>query len=795
LLDGTEREYKNDGSLFDGIGHWIAGAPAARTPRKGRRRTAAGPLMVEGAGEAGFVINRGFAASLLACCLGIAHSSALAQDHSGWSDYGGGPDSSQYSSLREINRSNVNQLKIAWKFPTGDTNRYFFNPVEAHGLVYVMAQNDSIVALNAETGEAVWVHRPAPHTNVITDRGINYWESSDGRDRRLIFASNHRLREIDARTGEPILSFGTHGFVDLKQGLGRDPSTLSLVQSTTPGRIFENLLVLGSATNQGYGSAPGDIRAFDVRTGKLVWTFHTIPHPGEVGYDTWPKDAWKRVGGANCWGEISVDEKRAIVYVPTASPKYNFYGADRRGKDLFGDCLLALDARTGKLLWYFQTVHHDIWDYDNTAAPKLITVWHDGRKVDAVAQVAKTGFVWVFDRVTGKPLWPVEERPEPRSNMPGEVAWPTQPFPLKPPPFGRQSFTVNDLSASISDPKELARFRQEIAKSENQGLFTPPDTTDTMEMPGNSGGANWGSAAVDPAKGTLYVASMDLPCMLKLEREESQHADAGESIEQQGHFIYESNCRRCHGAALKGLPPAIPSLADIGARMNGERIASIVRQGRGPMPGFPQLPREDLKSLIAFLLNPGRAPAQPSGLTTPPPPSIAGAEAAAASGKLRYLSGFGFMLTSSGLPPIAPPWSTLTAYDLNQGIIKWQIPLGDVPQLAARGIRNTGFPFLKTGPVASAGGLIFTATRDQMVRAYDEETGKVLWEKRLATPLQGIPSVYEAAGHEYLVVCAAAPEISDTAAQNAIQGSYVAFALPDALVHRTSTSQLCRVTY
>ena len=725
--------------------------------------------------------------ALFACLEMSSHPCVSGQSHTTWSDYGGGPDSSQYSALREIDRTNVAKLEVAWVFPTGDDSRYFFNPIEAHRLVYVLAENDSIVALNAETGKKVWVHRADPHTQIITNRGINYWESKDGNERRLLFASNHFLQAIDARTGESIRSFGTNGRVDLKQGLDRDPSTLSLVQSTTPGRVFENLLILGSATNQGYGSAPGDIRAFDVRTGKLVWTFHTIPHPGEFGYDTWPKDAWKRVGGANCWGEISVDVKRGIVYIPTASAKYNFYGADRRGADLFADCLLALDARTGKLVWYFQTVHHDIWDYDNTAAPKLLTLWHDGRKVDAVAEAAKTGFVWVFDRVTGKPLWPVEERPEPRSDMPGEETWPTQPFPLKPPPFARQTFTASDLSMFISDPLELARFRKEIEAARNQGLYTPPALEGTIQMPGNSGGANWGSTAADPDHGALYVVSMELPCMLKLEREQTERACAGESLEQQGHFIFESKCRSCHGPDLKGLPPGIPSLLNVSARLNREQIEGIVTQGRGPMPGFPKLSQADVQSLIAFLLNPSRASALPSTAAAPPPTG-AEAEAAAASGALRYLSGFGFLITTAGVSPITPPWSSLTAYDLNQGIIKWQIPLGEVPDLAARGIRDTGFPFPKTGPVVTAGGLIFTATRDHMVQAYDEETGKVLWQKQLDTPLQGIPSVYEADGHEYLVVCAAAPEISDSASQRHIQGSYVAFALPKSLV-RNNTRQ------
>jgi quinoprotein glucose dehydrogenase len=478
------------------------------------------------------------------------------------------------------------------------------------------------------------------------------------------------LRAIDARTGEPIASFGDRGAVNLKDGLGRDPKTLTLVQSITPGRVFEDLLILGSATNQGYGSAPGDIRAFDVRTGRVAWTFHTIPHPGEFGYETWPKDAWKKVGGANVWGEFSLDEKRGIVYAPTASAKYNFYGADRAGANLFADCLLALDARTGKRLWHFQMVHHDIWDYDDATAPKLLTVRHDGKSVDAVAQVSKQGFVWVFDRVTGEPLWPIEERPVPRSDMPGETAWPTQPFPVKPPPFARQKFTVEDLSPFLS-PEDRARFRDDILSARNEGLFTPPGRRKTIQMPGNNGGANWGGAAVDPANGKLIVVSKDLPCMLKLDPGKTQEADA-----------------------------------------------------------------------------------------------------------VRYESGFGFMIASDGLSPIAPPWTSLTAYDLNEGTIQWKIPLGDVPDLAAKGVKNTGTHYPKVGPVVTAGGLVFTGTRDRKVRAFDVENGKLLWETTVDAAIEGIPAVYEIGGREYIVYCAAAQEGLTPAAQVKIRGAYVAFALP-----------------
>jgi len=625
------------------------------------------------------------AAFLLGCVLLYAQAPSggnenAAASHTQWSDYGGGPDSAQYTALTQINRSNVDQLQVAWTVPTGDTARYVFEPVQAHGLVYVLSAGHSISALDAETGEQVWQWKPDDKTTAMTDRGINYWESKDGKDRRLIFARNQLLQELDAQTGKPITTFGNNGTIDLREGLGRDVSKLTVVQSMTPGRVFGDLLIEGSATNQGWGSAPGDIRAFDIPSGKLVWTFHTVPHPGELGYDTWPKDAWKTVGGANSWGEISLDEKRGIVFIPTASPKYNFYGADRHGADLFGDCLLALDAHTGKLLWYFQMVHHDIWDYDNTSAPKLLTVMHNGKPEDVVAEAGKTGWVYVFDRVTGKSLWPIVEKPEPKSDMPGEETYPTQPIPTAPPPFARQSFTSADLNPYL-DPAEAAKWKQQIDNSRNNGMFTPPDMNDTMEMPGNAGGANWGNSAADAKNGIFVVASMDFPTILRLQ------------------------------------PPDPPA------------------QGSA-------------------------APASDSGITQ------------------YYMRGFGYMNTSLGVPPITPPWSTLTAYDLNKGTIKWQIPLGDVPELAAKGIHNTGASQLKSGPIITASGLIFTTTRDHFVRAFDEQTGKVLWAKQLDHAVQGIPVIYEAGGREYLVVCSAGIEVGQARGAAPAEGAYVAFALP-----------------
>jgi len=707
-------------------------------------------------------------------------NTTIAQAHSTWSDYAGTSDASQYSSLTQIDRSKVSKLQVAWSYPIGDGNKYLFNPLVVDRTMYVLAHKNSIVALDAATGKELWVHSVDLKTTLITNRGINYWESTDRSDRRLLFAADNFLQEIDALTGKSISDFGENGRVDLREGLGRDPETLKLVQSSTPGRVFDDLLILGSATNEEYESGPGDIRAYNVRTGHLAWTFHTVPHPGEFGYDTWPKDAWKSVGGANAWSGLSLDEKRGIVFIPTASPKYNFYGANRTGANLFGDCLIALNARTGKLIWYFQMVHHDIWDYDNGTAPMLLTIRHNGKMVDAVAQAGKEGFVWVFNRETGEPLWPIEERSVPRSDMPGEITWPTQPFPLKPPSFARQSFTVNDLSPFM-EPEEREQFRKQMEGARNLGLFTPPSTTDTVEMPGNNGGANFQGAAADPANGKLYVVSKDLPSMLKLELNPLEQVAASASPEEKGRAVYQTNCRLCHGADREGQPPAVPSLVNVQSKLTADQIRSVVTHGRGLMPALSRLSDSDLDSLLVYLSHPERALGPTAENTTAP---RTGATASLPE-KLRYRSSFGFMFTSSGLPAIAPPWTTLTAYDLNRGTIEWQVPLGEVPELVAKGFKNTGSHFPKVAPVVTAGGLIFTGTRDRKVRALDSSTGKVLWEAEVGAALEGMPAVYQIDGREYIVFCAAAQATTHThnlpghpALQVSIPGAYIAFALP-----------------
>src|SRR6187401_3789976 len=416
------------------------------------------------------------AALLAAFAAAIATSLAQSPNGKWWPGYGNGADNSRYFASRQISKTNVTQLQVAWNYPYGDTS---FAPIVVRGVIYGRGRNGSLVAVNAKTGTELWVRE---NMNGMTSRGFNYWESADGRDQRLIFAMNTLLQEVDAKTGKSITTFGTNGAVDLREGIdGRDPASIGNIQSNSPGEVFENLIILGSATGEGYMSPPGDIRAYDVLTGKLVWTFHTVPRPGEFGYDTWPKDAWKYIGGVNNWGEMTIDARRGIVYVPLGSPTYDFYGVDRIGANLFGTSIVALDARTGKRLWHFQLVHHDLWDMDPSAAPQLTTIRQNGRSRDVVAVTCKTGWLYVFDRVTGEPIWPIEERPFPKSEMPGEQAWPTQPVPTKLPAYIRHTFGVDDISPYLP-PADAEAFKQRLLAANNKGLFTPISLNDTVHI-------------------------------------------------------------------------------------------------------------------------------------------------------------------------------------------------------------------------------------------------------------------------------------------------------------------------
>ena len=738
----------------------------------------------------------------------LAAATALAgQDHTKWSDYGGGPDSSHFVNLKQITPANVTQLQVAWTYPTRDNIAYLFNPIIVDNLMYVLARNYSLVALDAESGKEIWVHE---NLAGISTRGIAYWESKDRSDRRLIFSMNDYLEEIDARTGKSILSFGKQGLVDLRQGLGRDAASIGRIQSNTPGRVFENLIIVGSATGENYFAPPGDIRAYNVITGETAWIFHTIPRPGEEFYGMWPKDAWKYIGGVNTWGEITIDEKRGIVYLPTGSPTYDYYGADRAGNNLFADCLIALDARTGKRLWHYQMVHHDLWDYDATAAPQLVRVNHNGKMIDAVAESSKQGFLYVFDRVTGEPLWPIEERKVPASKMDGERASPTQPFPTAPPPFARQRMTADDIDRYLLTPEERAYWKDHIASVRNDGLFTPPGLDESLALPGARGGSNWGTGAANASKGTVYLTTQDWPTLYRL-RLEDPLAARSRGGAAQGLDVFRQRCQSCHSLDRPGVAPA---LAGTNARFTLEQFGSLVHSGRGEMPAFGDLNDAAVGALYGYLSSPAgvgvrNAAAAVSEKKAPSEPVVAsggapGGTATRARRGPRYTPMGGppypdgvdapsiRYYTDWGLFPdkpyvISPPWSSLVAYDLNKGTIKWKVPLGEDPKAAAQGAKNAGaFGAEHHGIIVTSTGLIFVGASDGKFRAYDEETGKVLWTVTLPAGSEGIPAMYEVNGREYLALPASsnlnpggghlAP--GEVAASSNVSRGYVVYALP-----------------
>jgi quinoprotein glucose dehydrogenase len=688
-----------------------------------------------------------------------------------WNDYGGSADSMQYSALSQINKSNVKKLQLAWSvMAPGPSGRFSFNPLVVDGVMYVVGKDHAIFAFDAATGKQLWVHPVEGHP---TNRGFNYWRSKDGKDQRLIYTADGYLQEINLKTGVTIPSFGDDGRVNLRVGLGRDPKEIGEIQSGTPGRVFENLIIMGSAPGEMYGSAPGDLRAYDVHTGKMVWIFHTVPHPGEFGYDTWPPEAWKYIGGNNTWGELSIDEKRGIAYFPLGSPTYDLYGADRIGAGLFGDCLLALDVRTGKRLWHFQVVHHDLWDYDPTAAPKLLTVRHNGKNIDVVAQATKLGFLYVLDRVTGKPLWPVEERPVPPSNIPGEQAWPTQPFPTFPLPFARQKVTVDDVNPYL-DADEKARICNMIMNASNKGIFTPPAyNQDQIEVPGEMGGANWGSTAADPTNAMLYIRAYDEPTIHHLTETPpmQQRVAVNGTPEQQGYGLYVQNCIACHGPNRERI--TFPK------QISYEGFTATLRSGKGEMPAFSEgtLTPEMAESLAAYLKDPAKGeipPGHGGKLLMPPPPP----------GQTRFYGPFGNVFkANNGLPAFGPPWSSLVAYDLNTGNIKWRRPIGTTPGLAAKGITDTGSAaFMRNGPVVTAGGLLFIGSGpDCMLHALDKDTGETLWETEIDANPDGIPAVYQVNGREYIAFFAGVGSQKETLeykpGKPGAQGYYV-FALP-----------------
>ncbi len=716
---------------------------------------------------------RGVAIAL--CVLSFSPWMATAADHPAshdWPIYGGTPENNHYSPLSQINRENVKQLQIAWTYDTEESGGLQSSPIVVDGILYGLTPTEKVFALNAATGKLLWKF-DSGIKGTQPDRGLAYWSGdsesakdseppkdseSPKKDRRIIVAVMNYVYALDAATGVPVPSFGNSGRIDLRDDLGRDPAEQS-IYLTSPAVIYKDLMIVGGREAETLPASYGDVRAYDVRTGKLRWTFHTIPRPGEFGYDTWPKDAWKTSGAANNWTGMTVDAARAIVYVPTGSAAFDFYGADRIGDDLFANTLIALNAATGERIWHYQAVKHDLWDRDFPAPPVLVTVDRGGKKIDAVAQTSKQGFVYLFDRTNGKPLFPIECRNYPPSDVPGEVAARQQCLPTKPTPYSRQLLTQDLLTQRTPDVHAWAvdQFR----KVRSEGQFVPFSVgKDTIIFPGFDGGAEWGGEAADPETAILYVNSNEMAWTAALGENTAENTPKA---------LYLNQCAVCHGEKMAGSPPAIPSLVGVGDRISFNGVAATVRNGKGRMPGFPNLEHDSDQwyGLLSYVMSGGKEAGGKGN---------AGKEmSSSAPPAMKYhFTGYHRFLDPDGYPAIAPPWGTLNAINLNTGEYVWKIPLGEYPELAATGMKNTGSENYG-GPIVTAGGLIFIGATnfDKKFRAFDKSTEALLWDTTLPYSANTTPATYEVDGRQFIVIAAGGGK--DPKSKSG--GVYMAFAL------------------
>ncbi len=695
-----------------------------------------------------------------------------------WNVYGGTKDALHYSSLTQIDTNNVGQLKVAWVYHSGDADTSVHsqiecNPIIVDSIMYGTSPRLKLLALKAATGEPKWIFDPvvslafgslrppqlaASFSNAC--RGVTYW--TDGKnDKRIFYTAGYYLICVDANTGKLVKTFGNDGLIDLHDGFGRDVKGL-YITSTTPGIIYQNLLIVGSRVAEDATAAPGDIRAYNVVTGKQEWIFHTIPHPGEYGYNTWDdKNGWQHLGGANNWAGMSLDEKTGIVFLPTGSVSFDFYGGKRLGNDLFADCVLALDASTGKRIWHFQTVHHDLWDRDLPTAPLLVTITKDGEKIDALAQTTKSGFVFLFNRKTGEPIYPVKEIPVPtQTELIGERLSPTQPIPSLPKPFARQVVSDSDLNNLVPD-SSFGDIKKRLASYKTGNIFTPPSKEGTIIFPGFDGGAEWGGPAFDPSTGILYVNANEIPWILTMIDVKNKKPEK-ETYLKAGERLYYHNCITCHGPDRKG-SGSYPSLIDVNKKYTEASFEQLVSNGRKMMPAFGRLSHEEKDALATFILE--LKPGQNKKFVEPALPEDPYLN-------LPYTStGYNKFLTKEGYPAIKPPWGTLTAINLNTAKIVWKDTLGDHPELKAKGIHSGTQNY--GGPVVTAGGLLFiAATSDHKIRAFNKKTGKLLWEADLPASGFATPAVYEIHGKEYIVIACGGGKLNTDSGD-----AYVAFAL------------------
>lgn len=678
-----------------------------------------------------------------------------------WREYLGGPERNHYSSLDQITFNNVNQLQKAWEYHTQDSGQIQCNPIIVDGTLFGMTATVQPFALDAATGKEKWRVRDTTGTTWYgTSRGVVYWQSND--DKRILYTKEHWLYAISAVDGKPVLSFGDSGRVSLKAGLGPTAKN-KFVISNTPGTVYEDLIIMPIRVSEGYDAAPGFIQAFNIRSGALEWVFKTIPEPDEPGYETWPKEAYKNtvVGAANNWAGMAIDRKRGIVYVPTGSAGFDFYGGHRQGANLFANTLLALNAKTGKRIWHFQFVHHDILDRDAPAPPNLLTVTNNGKKIDAVAQVTKHGFVFLFNRETGEPLFPIEEVPAPASDTPGEETWPTQPRPTKPAPYARQSLTENDISPFATNREELLT---RLKNSRNEGPFTPLSEQGSIVFPGLDGGAEWGGAAVDP-EGVIYINSNEMAWLISLKKAES----VDRNLVGPGEQVYAAKCSACHGSERKGnAASGFPSLVNLNDRFEKNHVLKVITQGKGMMPAFSTLTDQEKKDLVAFLYG-------EQTKTKKPDKKEQRIKEVEKTFQDYSISGYTKFMDQDGYPAISPPWGTLNAIDLNTGEYRWKKVFGETPpELAAKGVQQSGAESYG-GPIITGSGLLFIAgTKDAMLRAFNKNNGDLIWKTKLPAAAFATPSTYEVNGKQYIVVACGGTKLGAPKGE-----SYVAYALPD----------------
>ncbi|SKB29662.1 pyrroloquinoline quinone-dependent dehydrogenase [Daejeonella lutea] len=685
--------------------------------------------------------------------------------HLSWSTFSGTNDGIRYASGDQITTSNASQLKVAWTYETGDkTNRTTIptTPIMLNGVLYGVSPQLNLFALDALSGKQIWKFKPLDSTGRGSIRGISYWQNTSGSDKRIFYSTGPYLYAVNADDGKAVKSFGKGGFIDLRENLDVDFPNSSVAGNAAP-TIYKNLLITSMRVSEGSDAVPGHIRAFDVITGQRKWIFHTIPQPGEPGYETWEdKDAWKRVGGANNWGGMALDEKRGIVYIPTGSATPDFYGANRKGSNLYANSLIALDANTGKYIWHFQVVHHDIWDRDLPANPNLVRVRKDGKYVDAVAQITKHGYIFMFDRVSGKPIFPINEVPVPASDLPGEQAWPTQPIPTLPEPFARQILNADEISDR--SPEIKAQLLAAFSKYRSGKEFIPPSFQGGMVFPGFDGGGEWGGSAVDPVTQIMYISTSELPWWTQMIPNPALNKVGGKTFKEVGRSVYAKYCVSCHRSDLKGEGKAFPSLVGLDKKYNEPQLRQILHNGRNMMPSFRQIVEEEKAPLITYLLDLEDKEALPirASAASSPERDIT---------PLYSMNGYHRFYDKDGFPGIKPPWGTLNAVNLNTGKLIWKVPLGEFESLKKEGMMNTGTE-IYGGPVVTRGGIVFVAgTQDEKIRAFDKTNGKVLWEGKLPAAGFATPAVYSIKGKQYVVIAAGGGKLGMRSG-----GSYVAFA-------------------